>query len=87
MTLPPKVEIDAQLQDLSVDADSAEIQWRRLSEQELSFIDGIQLRYRDVDVDAQVWVGGKTGGCRGRTWPKLCMSREAEGKLHSVVEK
>ena len=48
------MELDAELQDLSVDTDSAEIQWRRLSDQELKYIDGIQLRYRDVDVDAQV---------------------------------
>ena len=59
------MELDAELQDLSVDTDSAEIQWRRLSEQELKYIDGIQLRYRDVDVDAQVLVNGRRGSSVG----------------------
>ncbi|XP_037079036.1 putative epidermal cell surface receptor [Pollicipes pollicipes] len=54
-TLPPKVALDAGLVASEINTTWARIGWRRLTEDELRFIDGIQLRYRDVDVDAQVW--------------------------------
>ena len=53
-TLPPKVALDAALVASDINTTWAKIGWRRLNETELSYIDGIQLRYRDVDVDAQV---------------------------------
>ena len=59
-TLPPKVALDAALVATNINTTWAKVGWRRLNETELLYIDGIQLRYRDVDVDAQV---GRMDGC------------------------
>lgn len=53
--LPAKWYVDAELQASSISQRSAQIRWRKLNETVLKYVDGIQLRYRDLDANAQVW--------------------------------
>jgi hypothetical protein len=48
-TLPPQIPVDAALVVAGVNASWAKLMWRKFSEFELQFIDGVQLRYKEKD--------------------------------------
>jgi hypothetical protein len=48
-TLPPQIPVDAALAVVAVNATWARLMWRKFSEFELQFIDGVQLRYKEKD--------------------------------------
>ncbi|XP_023718167.1 putative epidermal cell surface receptor isoform X3 [Cryptotermes secundus] len=48
-TLPPQIPVDAALAVVGLNATWARLMWRKFSEFELQFIDGVQLRYKEKD--------------------------------------
>jgi predicted metal-dependent RNase len=48
-TLPPQISVDLGLSVVDVNATWARLMWRKFTEFELHFIDGVQLRYKEKD--------------------------------------
>lgn len=48
-TLPPEIPIDAGLAVAEVNSTWMRVTWRKFSEYELQFIDGVQIRYKELD--------------------------------------
>lgn len=48
-TLPPQISIDADLTVLETNSTWLKIHWKKFTDYELQFIDGVQLRYKDHD--------------------------------------
>ncbi|XP_051166564.1 putative epidermal cell surface receptor isoform X2 [Leptopilina boulardi] len=48
-TLPPQIPIDAELRIQEINSTWVNVNWKILSDYELQFIDGIQLRYKEPD--------------------------------------
>ncbi|XP_021921716.1 putative epidermal cell surface receptor isoform X2 [Zootermopsis nevadensis] len=46
-TLPPQIPVDVELTVIDVNSTWARLMWRKFSEFELQFIDGVQLRYKE----------------------------------------
>ncbi|XP_034177279.2 stranded at second isoform X2 [Osmia lignaria lignaria] len=46
-TLPPQIPVDAELQATEVNSTWINVMWRKFTEYELQFIDGVQLRYKE----------------------------------------
>ena len=48
-TLPPQIPIDAELHVMETNSTWVNVMWRKFTEYELQFIDGVQLRYKEHD--------------------------------------
>lgn len=48
-TLPPQIPIDAELRVLEMNSSWVKVMWKKFTEYELQFIDGVQLRYKEQD--------------------------------------
>jgi len=48
-TLPPQIPIEPDLTVIQVNSTWARLTWRKASPFELQFIDGVQLRYKEID--------------------------------------
>ena len=48
-TLPPQIPVDAELQATEVNSTWINVMWRKFTEYELQFIDGVQLRYKEQE--------------------------------------
>ncbi|CAH1393102.1 unnamed protein product [Nezara viridula] len=48
-TLPPAIPVDPDLHVVDVNSTSATLSWRKFAEKELQFIDGVQLRYKEIE--------------------------------------
>lgn len=48
-TLPPQIPVDLGLSVVDVNATWARLMWRKFTEFELQFIDGVQLRYKEKE--------------------------------------
>lgn len=48
-TLPPQIPIDAELQATETNSTWVNVMWRKFTEYELQFIDGVQLRYKEQE--------------------------------------
>ncbi|XP_031845670.1 stranded at second isoform X2 [Nomia melanderi] len=48
-TLPPQIPIDAELQVTETNSTWINVMWRKFTEYELQFIDGVQLRYKEQE--------------------------------------
>lgn len=48
-TLPPQIPVDLGLTVVDVNATWARLMWRKFTEFELQFIDGVQLRYKEKE--------------------------------------
>lgn len=48
-TLPPQIPIDAELRAMEMNSSWVNIMWKKFTEYELQFIDGVQLRYKEHD--------------------------------------
>ncbi|XP_066249285.1 putative epidermal cell surface receptor isoform X1 [Euwallacea similis] len=48
-TLPPRIPIEPQLEISDINSTWVTVAWRRFTEYEVQFIDGVQLRYRELD--------------------------------------
>jgi len=48
-TLPPQIPVDLELSVVDVNATWARLMWRKFTEFELQFIDGVQLRYKEKE--------------------------------------
>ena len=48
-TLPPQIPIDAELHATETNSTWVNVMWRKFTEYELQFIDGVQLRYKEYD--------------------------------------
>ena len=48
-SLPPLIPIDAELRIQEINSTWVNVHWKTLSDYELQFIDGIQLRYKEPD--------------------------------------
>nr|XP_050853650.1 putative epidermal cell surface receptor isoform X2 [Vespula vulgaris] len=48
-TLPPQIPIDAELRIMETNSSWINIMWKKFSDYELQFIDGVQLRYKEHD--------------------------------------
>lgn len=48
-TLPPQIPIDVELQIAETNTTWINVMWRKFTEYELQFIDGVQLRYKEHD--------------------------------------
>jgi hypothetical protein len=46
-TLPPQIPVDVELAVVDVNSTWARLMWRKFSDFELQFIDGVQLRYKE----------------------------------------
>jgi len=47
-TLPPEIPVEPELMTAHVNASWATLQWRKFTDFELQFIDGLQLRFRET---------------------------------------
>ncbi|XP_076283603.1 stranded at second isoform X1 [Lasioglossum baleicum] len=54
-TLPPQIPIDAELKVTETNSTWINVMWKKFTEYELQFIDGVQLRYKEQD--AKVYSG------------------------------
>lgn len=48
-TLPSIIAVDPDLKEIEVNSTYAKVGWRTFSVSELQFIDGVQLRYKEID--------------------------------------
>lgn len=48
-TLPPQIPIDAELRAMEMNSSWVNIMWKKFTDYELQFIDGVQLRYKEHD--------------------------------------
>jgi hypothetical protein len=48
-TLPPQIPVDLELSVVDVNSTWARLMWRKFTEFELQFIDGVQLRYKEKE--------------------------------------
>ncbi|XP_032663212.1 putative epidermal cell surface receptor isoform X2 [Odontomachus brunneus] len=48
-TLPPQIPIDAELRAMEMNSSWVNIMWKKFTQYELQFIDGVQLRYKEHD--------------------------------------
>lgn len=48
-TLPPIIAVEPDLRVVEVNSTYAKVAWRMFSDFELQFIDGVQLRYKELD--------------------------------------
>ncbi|XP_011702394.1 PREDICTED: putative epidermal cell surface receptor, partial [Wasmannia auropunctata] len=48
-TLPPQIPIDAELRIAETNSTWVNVMWKKFTEYELQFIDGVQLRYKEYD--------------------------------------
>lgn len=48
-TLPPQIPIDAELQVVETNSSWVNAMWKKFTEYEMQFIDGVQLRYKEHD--------------------------------------
>ncbi|KAG7200157.1 hypothetical protein KM043_000593 [Ampulex compressa] len=48
-TLPPQIPIDAELRAMETNSSWVDVTWKKFTEYELQFIDGVQLRYKEHD--------------------------------------
>lgn len=48
-TLPPQIPIDAELRVMETNSSWVSVMWKKFTEYELQFIDGVQLRYKEKD--------------------------------------
>ncbi|XP_066148430.1 putative epidermal cell surface receptor isoform X2 [Euwallacea fornicatus] len=48
-TLPPRIPIEPELEISDINSTWVTVAWRRFTEYEVQFIDGVQLRYRELD--------------------------------------
>lgn len=48
-TLPPMIPIEPNLMITDINATWVNVAWRKFTEHELQFIDGVQLRYKEID--------------------------------------
>lgn len=48
-TLPPQISIDAELRVMETNSTWINVMWKKFTEYELQFIDGVQLRYKEHD--------------------------------------
>ncbi|XP_015116127.1 putative epidermal cell surface receptor [Diachasma alloeum] len=48
-TLPPQIPIDAELQVVETNSSWVNVMWKKFTEYEMQFIDGVQLRYKERD--------------------------------------
>ncbi|XP_014475786.1 PREDICTED: putative epidermal cell surface receptor isoform X2 [Dinoponera quadriceps] len=48
-TLPPQIPVDAELRAMETNSSWVGIMWKKFSDYELQFIDGVQLRYKEHD--------------------------------------
>ncbi|XP_076638492.1 stranded at second isoform X1 [Colletes latitarsis] len=48
-TLPPRIPIDAELRATETNSSWINVMWRKFTEYELQFIDGVQLKYKEQD--------------------------------------
>ncbi|XP_034938419.1 putative epidermal cell surface receptor isoform X2 [Chelonus insularis] len=48
-TLPPQIPIDAELRVMEINSSWINVIWKKFTEYELQFIDGVQLRYKEHD--------------------------------------
>jgi len=54
-TLPPQIPVDLGLTVVDVNATWARLMWRKFTEFELQFIDGVQLRYKEKDGKVMIY--------------------------------
>ncbi|XP_011307759.1 putative epidermal cell surface receptor isoform X4 [Fopius arisanus] len=48
-TLPPQIPIDAELQVIETNSSWVNVMWKKFTEYEMQFVDGVQLRYKEHD--------------------------------------
>ncbi|KAK0163695.1 hypothetical protein PV328_002401 [Microctonus aethiopoides] len=48
-TLPPQIAIDAELSVMETNSSWVKVMWKKFTEYEMQFIDGVQLRYKERD--------------------------------------
>ena len=48
-TLPPIIPVEPELRAIEVNATYVKVGWRMFNDTELQFIDGVQLRYKELD--------------------------------------
>jgi len=51
-TLPPQIPIDAELRIAEINSTWVNVIWKKFTQYELQFIDGVQLRYKEYDSKA-----------------------------------
>jgi hypothetical protein len=66
-TLPPQIPVDLGLSVADVNATWARLMWRKFTEFELQFIDGVQLRYKEKEGKVMILhamsLSGGVSGC------------------------
>lgn len=53
--LPPQIPIDTELQVVEVNSTWVNVMWKKFTENELQFIDGVQLRYKEHDTHSKIY--------------------------------
>jgi len=61
-TLPPQIPVDLELSVVDVNATWARLMWRKFTEFELQFIDGVQLRYKEKEGKVMILHGMSLSG-------------------------